>query len=228
MVMIGIPGVSRASKKLGRLFAEENFLQVPSTGWTQTLVGGGTTTQGITAQRIRTSVTANSSSLLTLLVWNNFGSRELGAALGSQTIWWEHRLELIFNISLPASDSEAVTRIQIKQESTIGALGDKGIGLRIDNLALVGESYGSSLGTVDLATTLTVDDVVRIRIVLDPVALTIAWFVDDVLKGTQSTAGKIPTTSSNVCYLAISVANGATGGVAYLADIANPIVVQES
>jgi len=83
---------------------------------------------------------------------------------------------------------------QLKPTSASGALTRHGLGIRITNLTLAGESYGANGASVitDLATVMTVEYPYIIGIHFKPTEF-IKWYVNGVLKGTQSTAGDLPS-----------------------------------
>ena len=194
---------------LALLLKGGNILHIPTIDWTTSLVNGSVT-QEPARQLAFSSATANSSAL----AYANTSGFNEGARY--DYLSWNKKLYIIFNYARFTDNAEAVARVQLKSVNSIGALGDLGIGIRLDNLVLVGESYGTVLGELDLATTLTVTFVYQIVIVLDPSVPKIEWYVNGVLKGTQSTATKIPS-GAGVATIALvnSVANGATAAGAY-------------
>jgi len=194
---------------MSTLLRSGNLLHVPGLGWNTTTVGGTAVSMYIYGQDIYNDATANSSGLST---FRAYGFSE-GADLFKFN--WDKKTYLIFNYVRRLSDAEAVGRVQLKEAITIGALAAKGIGLRVDNLALMGESYGTELGEVNLNTTITDQYQYQIVIVHDPSVPNIKWYVNGVLKGTQSTSAKIPSgVAGTYNHFAHSLANGATGGVA--------------
>lgn len=190
------------------------LLPIPFADFTETNVGSGGGS-GATLIPCITGATANSSALKTLRI-SGFRNGSDGSFIN-----WNKKIYIVFGLQRDASDSEGVGRIQLKAASTLGAMADKGIGIRLDNFALFGESYGSSLEAVDLSTTLVTADQYQIMVVLDPAVPSIEWFVNGVSKGTQTTAAKIPTGNS-LAYFAVSVANGNSGGVNYQLVIYSP------
>lgn len=106
---------------------------------------------------------------------------------------WDKAFVYLFTVRRNfTSDANVISRVQIKDSQAIGALAEKGIGLRIENYKLYGESYGTSgLASLDLSTTMTGATPYDIIIIHTP-ATSIKWYVNGVLKNTQSTAGNIP------------------------------------
>ncbi len=157
-------------------------------GWTDTAVNGGSVNNVDPSRRVlRTGATAAASILTRFPVC---GLNSAGAP--TSFVDWGKKLSLFFSIAREyASDANAVSRAQLKTATAIGALGAKGIGLQIDNLALTGEAYGTSLGTVGLSTTMTIQREYWIEIRLESTGVT--FLVNNVSKGTITTAGKFPT-----------------------------------
>lgn len=199
-----------------------NLLHVPTNaGWTAVVTGSGATEQAVFYLNVNTGNTANSSALLRV-VTEGF-HRDIADAYA----WdWAKKAYLVFNYIRDDSCATGIARFQLKGVNTIGALAAKGIGLRVDNLALVGESYGTELGEVDLATTLALLKIYQIAIVFYP-GSKIEWYVNGVLKGTQSTSAKIPTGNIPDSYLVHSAENGATAAH-FLSRILHPKIWQEA
>ena len=189
------------------LVRQSNFIMIPTAGgWTTSTAGSGS----ITFQPMRligqTGTTANSRGLC----WTSaYGFNEGGVY---QYMNWDKVLYFIFNVSRYQSDTEVVGRIQLKPGATEGPLAGKGIGLKILNGDLWGESYGTGLGEVDLGYTLNIagQEGSQIVIALDP-GTSVKWYVNGVLKGTQDTASKIPAGTA-IGRFVFSIINGATGG----------------
>lgn len=174
---------------LAALLKGANILHIPTNaGWTAVVTGTGVTVQYPFLNIVTTGATVSSSAILRCYAYGFCQE-----AFTSDRINWNKKLYLIFNYLRKTTDTEAVGRVQLKNASALGALGVMGIGLRADNFALVGESYGTELGEVDLAVTLTTGREKQIVIVLDPSVPKIEWYVNSVLKGTQLTATKIPS-----------------------------------
>ena len=198
---------AKIAEDLAWLIKSGNPFQVPfNTGWSATVTGSGTTGQALTYLQVATGVTASSTARLSVLL------RSMGIGV---TTWneinWAKKLYVYMVLNRRLSDTEAIARFQVKTVSTEGQLAAVGIGLQFDNLAVTGESYGTERGTVALSTTLTTSVPVRILIVLTP-GVSIEFYVNDVLKGTISTAAAIPTGTSGVSMVS-SIINGVTGGV---------------
>lgn len=201
---------------LALLLSRGNLLHIPTTAWGEALVSSGAAVQTPVLQRVGSGTSASSSATLSLTFWSlslNFRSAD------SPLVDWNKKLYIGFNYMRSNSDAQGVARFQLKQTDAIGALAAKGIGLRADNLALIGESYGTALGEVDLATTLTSFRAYWITIIHYP-GSKIEWYVNSVLKGTQSTAANIPSgIGTEYIRLVHSAANGADGGVHYRSDL---------
>jgi hypothetical protein len=138
---------------------------------------------------------------------------------------WTKRMELEFFVSRQGSDAEAIARFQLKEANTEGILAQRGIGIQISNYAMVGESYGTARGTVNLAT-LSDYKICRIKIV--KTASAVEFWVNGVLTGTITTANAIPSVQGTAnAYLVASIINGATGGVNADLCVGNIIITQE-
>ena len=73
-----------------------------------------------------------------------------------------------------------------------------------------GKAYGTSRGTVDLSTTMTAGQVSRIEIRLTSTG--VEFFVNNVSKGSITTAGQFPTVIATAeCDGFLTHANGAAG-----------------
>jgi len=210
------------AEALPLLLGKCNLLVVPTNaGWTSEVVGSGDTSQTIERIAMSTGTTANSSAKLhTVLGGLNQGLADYSG------MTWDKKLYIKVDLARVTYNSEAVARLQLKAVGTIGELADKGVGIRIDNIALKGESYGTALGVVDLAVTLTNARTKQIVIVLDPSIPKVEWWIDEVLKGSQTTSANIPsgTTASNI-YLVFSILNGVTAAGAD-ATVHNPTIWQ--
>jgi len=182
-----------------QLVSEGNLLAIPTlAGWSEGVGGSGSTNQYIYGNQVRTGVTLNSSARL-YTTSQLFGFD----ATSFVNFSFDKEIIFIFNYARSASEANAIARVQIKAAATEGALGAKGIGIEVDNFALYGESYGTSLAKLDLSTVLVADHAYQIMIKFYP-ASRIEWWVDSVIKGTQSTAVKIPT-GSIVAYIVHSI-----------------------
>ncbi len=208
-----IAAIRADSETLAALFKGGNILHIPTVaGWTSALVGTGSVYRKIISDQIvRTGATAASSALL-YAVLSGFGLE--ATALANYN--FDPKTYLLFNYARVSANANIVARFQLKQSAAIGALGTKGIGIKALNFALWGESFGTELGEVDLGVTLTDNREKQIYIVLDP-GVSVKWYVNDVLKGTQSTAAAIPTGYGNETYLVHSILSGDPGADCYSA-----------
>ena len=200
-----------------------NLLHIPTNAaWDAVLAGSGATNQQPMWFRINTGVTASSkAALLCLARLLNVGATYF------QYINWDKKIYLIFNIVRHGSDAQIIARVQLKQVTTEGVLAAKGIGLRAENFALYGASYGTEVGSVDLSTTLTDSLDYQIMIIHYP-GSKIEWYVDGVLKGTQSTAAKIPGGEGSASgVLLASTINGEAGGTNCYLYVGAPKIWQE-
>lgn len=219
----GVPGatVERPNyKSLVALIHSSKFFQIPTNaGWTAAVTGSGATTQAVARNQLETGVTASSTARLYVVL--------SGFAQGGDNydkINWDKPFTLIFTYGRYNSDAQAVARVQLKTVNTEGALGAMGIGLRVDNLALVGESYGTGLGTVALVS-LTSSRDKEIMIQHDPSVPEIRWYVDGLLIGRQTDPNNIPSGMAT-SILVHSIINGVAGGVNAVSNLWYPIAIQ--
>ena len=191
------------------VLSANRYKPVPfDTAWNATAVAGGTMALNTFQEaRLRSSATINSSILYR---WNPMAGYNVGAA--PSYFNWSKKSSFFFSISKTATDTQAVSRVQFKEtnSTTIAVLAERGVGLQLDNLALTGEAYGTSRGTVDLSTTMTAGQVSRIEIRLTSTG--VEFFVNNVSKGSITTAGQFPTVIATAeCDGFLTHANGAAG-----------------
>jgi hypothetical protein len=114
------------------------------------------------------------------------------------SIDFDKAIKLSFIASRENSVAQAVARFLLASGFTYPCQEEDiqgyGFGLEIQNFALYGVSYGSgeSKASIDLNTTLVDGESAFIEIVHYP-GEKIEWYVDDELKGTQSTPASIPS-----------------------------------
>lgn len=200
-----------------------NLLHIPTNvGWSQTLVGSGSVLQIPALQGVGTGVAPNSSALLFMSMMC------FAQGIGNYSrMNWNKKISLVFVYLREVSDAQVVARLQLKEAVTIGALAAKGMGVKVLNFALWGESYGTALGEIDLGITLNDTYEKQVVIFHDPGVPKIEWYVDGVLKGTQSTAAYIPSGGGGAsCRLVHSIANGAGGGSDAWSEMAHPKIWQ--
>lgn len=179
-------------------------------GWFNfTKVGSGDGWALINGLAINTGVTAESSCIVWEYITVSLGLVHYGFNFDRSTV-------MRFHLERMNADSEAVAYVQWKDSDGDPALADmaeKGFGLKIANYALLGESYGTELGEVDLATSLVDSQSMEIEIIHTP-GVSIEWKVNGVSKGTQETLSMIPSGNAlDVTRLCHAMKNGVTGGV---------------
>ena len=158
----------------------------------------------------QTGTTPNSWAVCTINFLLLAGRRD-------STFDFDKAIELNFLASRENSDAEAVARLfiaprenwPIEEEDIVS----KGFGIEIQNYALYGISHnGDSKYSVNLNTNLSDEEAAEIRILHYP-GEKIEWYVDGVLKGTQSNPARIPAGVRTWADFGWSIKNGATGGV---------------
>lgn len=224
---LDIPIESEVGRRLpANAISIGSVLHIPTNaGWTASNLNGGSIEKFVAMQLCQTFVTANARALL----WARFHGFNVGG--NPDLTNWDRKLYYSFGYCrYGGSDAQVVARVQIKTVNTEGALGAKGIGIRVENFDIYGESYGTALGSVNLGLTLVATRMYHILIVLDPDTREIQWWIDSgsglTLLGTQTTAANIPTALSTGSYLVHSIVNGATGGVNCSSKMYRPKVWQ--
>lgn len=173
-------------------------------GWSTSNTGsGGGYTTGMKIV-VNTGTSPSSRGMYFVTVYG-LNSGDIGLA----SIDWTKRLELHFILAREISDPEVRARVQLKESNTEGALAQRGIGVSINNFDLIGESYGTSRGTVSLGSLTTIRSR-YFRIVKD--FNIVEFWVDNVKRG-ELTGEYVPKVKgTDVGYLVISIVNGTTGG----------------
>jgi len=181
--------------------------------------GSGGATSSLFYIIVSTGTTANSRGLVYAYVYAlNSGDRARLAIDYSKGLEWE------FSVTRDNSDAQSVARVQLKQVSTEGALADVGLGLEINNYAVLGEAYGTARQTVSLGT-LTEDRSWHVKIVLVP-GVRVDFWVNGVLTGTL-TGTAVPTGVLVSSFVVYSIVNGAAGGVNAYMSMGNIKIIQE-
>jgi hypothetical protein len=151
---------------------------------------------------------------------------------------FDREIRLIFWLSKQGDDFESESRVMLKARSSLGGpsppiLDALGFGILLDNLTLKGESYGSAgLGQIDLGVCL-IDggEAVKVEIIHYP-GKRVEYWIDDVLRGTQTDLTKIPSGTSSAAADAgaeiyVTLKNGPTGGAPLWVHCTMPLVLQE-
>jgi len=159
---------------------------VTFTGWTSSVVGSAAVTAYGNRLTLTTGTTSGSSALAYLPA---FGLSPPGYYW--DRVDWATPLSVIGYVAREVSDANAVARLNLSNTPG-GNLVGKGLGIKIYNLALYGESYGTARCEIDLATSLSMDVASQIEIRLTP-GSKIEWFVDGALVGSTTDASCIPT-----------------------------------
>jgi hypothetical protein len=217
----GTGTVGMTSKQtLDDLLSKYKVIGVPTNaGWTASNAGSGAVAYEPFRLYPMTGTTASSRGLAYCYVHHlNSGD------IHRNYVDWTKRLELSFGVARVNSDAEAVARFQLKEANAEGALAQRGIGVTINNLAMVGEAYGTARGTVSIGS-LTLDQAARIRIV--KTQNSVEFWVNGVLVGTL-TGSAVPNVAGVAyAYLVASIINGTTGGVNAWLMVSNIRIIQE-
>lgn len=175
-------------------------------GLTAAVSGTATTQSLVPYAQLRTGATAGSVARLY--------STDTVSGLSQNQIFntdFGKPLVMTFSLTRITTGASALGRVQFKTVQTDGALAAAGIGLQISNYDIFGESYGSSVATVNLGVTMADAQTYRIDIV-HYTGVRVEWWVNGVLKGIQTTAANIPSGSA-ACYLHTSLSNIAANDV---------------
>lgn len=189
-----------------------------NSGW---IVGSATIAQSPVRLIANSGESAGSTALASI---GTFGLRTGG---GESRVNFNKRM-LISTVVLITSENAAFVRyLQLKQGDTHGDMTAKGVGIKINNAGLFGESFGTERGEVDLATTLTTWEDYKLDIEVNSPEGFVKWYVDGVLVGTQTSAVAIPSgRSNNYTYFVLSATNGVAAERCAI-HIAPPLILQE-
>jgi len=208
---------------LGGLLRGGNLLHIPTAaGWSGSHAGSGSGTQSPSCNFTHTGTTADSRGLLYTAVWG-FGQSVANFA----SLNFSKKLYLVFNYAREVTEAAATARVQLKSATTEGALGERGIGIRVEGFSLYGESFGTEIESVSLGTTLISTGAVQIAIVLYPAAK-VEWYVNGVLKAVQTTLSKIPSGTAAIgTSLVHSIVNGPVASADAYSLLFQPRIWQE-
>ncbi len=118
---------------------------ITAAGWANAITGTGYVGSGVARQFVGTGTTHLSTARLYTAL-SGFDATVNHA----NRVDLAKRITLSFGLTTGGSDDDSTRRFQLKQTSNGGALAAPGIGIRLDNLTLVGEDYGGALGETAL------------------------------------------------------------------------------
>lgn len=212
----GVHGAAAGVDILIAAVARSSFMMIPTVaGWTEALTGAGAVTQEPMRNRVAIDdVNAGSAHAYCTAFGFN-----IGGAYG--LLNWDKHLYIIFNYDIYKSEASLVRRVQIKADSTPEAsdLAEQGLGFRVENLAMVGESYGTARGTVSLGNIVEVADPAyesaQVIIELDPDTPAVNFYINgslvDSITNTDHIPSGISTIGCRLCHSIIRAGGGATG-----------------
>jgi hypothetical protein len=124
---------------------------------------------------------------------------------------WSKRIVWHVVLKVQGATSLGIFRFTVGKDTGdgVGAMGNKGIGFEIANLALKGLDYGSGNVITDLSTTLTLNDVFAITIISDGSG-GMEWFLNGTSKGT-TTSGPTGDSADGQSTIQLEVENGSPG-----------------
>lgn len=192
-------------------------LIVPSDLGATTANGGATLNLGNSLQVSITTTASGAARKSALLRMLNDGE-------DTNIIDWGKKLLITFDLEASQDDAGVTGRVLIKTTDDDAVLSDMGLGIEINNLSVVGESYGSARAETAEIVALTAGDCVKVAIEWDG-STTITWYVDGTAVATQTTSANLPSGAANGCYIAIS-AVGQTGAGVSRFDVGNLCIIQ--
>lgn len=201
-----------------RMMLNGTLLTPLGAAWTAAVTGSGATNVYPAYVQANTGTTTGSTSRLyvpnILLQGTNF------------PVDFSKRLLWSFVLSRVTSDSALIARVQLKVATTEGALAAAGLGVRMANLTLTGESYGSAGAFTATIQTMLTTVAYHILVDHEPAVPRTRWYVNGVLQATQSTAANMPSASLENTALLMSILNGA-GTANGVVQISAPQIFQE-
>ena len=168
-------------------------------GLTSSATGTATTQAVSNFAQLRTGATAGSVARLY--------STDVISGLSQNQIFninFDLPLRIAFSLTRITAGGSALGRVQVKTTQADGALVAKGLGLQINNYDIFGETYGTSVDSLNVAT-LVDGQTYQVEIIHYP-ANRVEWWVNGVLKATESTLAKIPSGAA-ACYPQASLNN---------------------
>lgn len=204
---------------------QNNFLFIPTlgVGWTAAVTGSGGT-GSLSLMRLYAYTGATDPSTARLYTFVQGLDR---ASANTIAVDWTKKLWIIADLCLGAVGATASWWFQLKGVNTLGNLAAKGLGVVGSVADIYSESYGAARGSTTLAATMTANYIYRVGILLDPSVPNIKYYVNGVLKFTETTVNNIPYTgSTNDSYLLLGIQNTGTAANASI-FAANIILWQE-
>lgn len=170
---------------------------------------------------IKTGASIGSTAMIYNYLFGQFSD------LGTYYPDFTRRHWVSFNISTTTDNASVVRYLRFEYVDTpsFADISSLGFGIKLANLSLLGESYGSQRGEVSLGT-IEVNRTYKIVIDHNPAQGYIKWYLDGVLVGEQTTAAAIPNedkTISEAVYFRFAMSIGNVDSTAdarlYASDI---------
>lgn len=207
------------TEALKRIMLKGIPLYIPTnSGWTAAVTGSGTTSQLVPYNEVGSGTTTGSTSRLYLTDFM-LGATNTGTDFSKRILWG-------FSIRRNTSDASIIARVQMKAATTEGALAGAGFGIRMANLTLTGESYGTAGAFTATIQAMTADSIYYVMVDHEPAVPRIRFYVNGALQATVTVAGNQPTAVVVSCALLHSILNGA-GTANGLFEVGNIFVLQE-
>jgi hypothetical protein len=176
----------QSGQLLGNLFSNGNITVLPTNGgWTQTVAGSGSSGQTPSFLYVSCGSGINSSASLSSPIVG------LSNITNKTYINWDIPLHISFSIIQFFYNTQVVSYTQLKNSYVQGPISSPGLGIRIDNHTMWGESYGTTLGSSSLGD-IRNDILTKIDIILTP-EKRVEYWVDNVLKTIHTNLSFIPS-----------------------------------
>lgn len=192
---------------LGAMLRNNLLISVPTHTWATTVVVGSGSATASAMETILFLGTTTASSV----VVQNVLTGLIRTGSDSNGIDWTNKFWLFLDLARATAESlsSAINAyIQIKPATNLGILAEQGVGVMVDNMVPNGESYGASRDAVAASAALTSGRPVHIAVRFTPTL--IQWFNNGTQFASQSTAAKIPTTTSGAIRIVVGLER--TGG----------------
>ena len=189
-------------------------------GWTTAVTGSGAVTQAVAALDANTGTTTGSTARAYTLDLYLPGGTNVVVDFSKRILWG-------FSIRrATASDADVIGRVQLKAATTEGALAASGIGVRVANLTLTGESYRTAGAFTATIQAMSAGVVYNVVVDHEPAVPRIRFYVNGVLQATVTDTANIPNANTASVGMIVSVLNGAGTANAFN-SIAYPFLFQE-
>jgi len=189
-----------------------------NSAWLTAVTGSGAVTQEPRYLEVASGTTTGSTARAYVTDFL-LGGTNTGIDFSKRILWG-------FSIRRNVSDVNIIARVQLKSATTEGALADDGIGVRMANLTLTGESYDTAGAFTATIQAMSTDDVYYVLVDHEPSVPRIRFYVNGVLQATVTASANIPQAIELSCAMIVSILNGG-GTAAGLCEFGNILLYQE-